>query len=63
MTVLWLKGCKIDFNDKSSVISNNKLPGNGGGIYDNDNVVLYSSVPVHLIQLHNMVVLFILLQI
>ena len=49
MTGLLLIGCRANFTDKSSIISNNKSPGNGGGIYVDDNVVLYSSVPVHFI--------------
>ena len=49
MTGLLLIGCQVNFNNISSIISNNKSPGNGGGIYANDNVVLSSSVPVYLI--------------
>ena len=48
MTGLWLKTCQVDFVHKSSIISNNKSPGNGGGIYVDDNAALYSSVPVYL---------------
>ena len=49
MTGLWLKGCQVNFTDISSIISNNKSPGNGGGIYAGDNAILSSSVPVYLI--------------
>ena len=49
MTGLWLKGCKVDFVHKSSIISNNKSPGSGGGIYADDNAILSSSIPVYLI--------------
>ena len=48
MTGLGVKGCILHFIDKSIIISNNKLPGNGGGIYVDDNAALYSSVPVYL---------------
>ena len=49
MTGLWLKGCQLNFMNKPSIISNNKSPGNGGGIYVDDNAVLSSLVPVYLI--------------
>ena len=49
MTGLWLRKCQVNFIDKSSIISNNKSPGNGGGIYADDNAILSSSVPVYLI--------------
>ena len=49
MTGILLIGCQVFFIDISSIISNNKSPGNGGGIYADDNVVFYSSVPVHFI--------------
>ena len=49
MTGLLLIGCQVSFTAESSIISNNKSPGNGGGIYANDNVVLTSSVPVYFI--------------
>ena len=49
MTGLLIQGCVITFTDKSSVIANNKSPGNGGGIYADDNTVLSSSVIVYFI--------------
>ena len=49
MTGLLIIGCQVNFINISSIISNNKSPGNGGGIYANDNVALSSSVPVHFI--------------
>ena len=49
MTGLGVKGCTLHFIDKSIIISNNKSPGNGGGIYVDDNAALFSSVPVYLI--------------
>ena len=49
MTGLLLIGCRVNFIDISSIISNNKSPGNGGGIYADDNAILSSSVPVHFI--------------
>ena len=49
MTGFLIQGCVITFTDKSSVIANNKSPGNGGGIYADDNTVLSSSVIVYII--------------
>ena len=49
MSGLWIKGCLVFFKDKSSVIAENKSPGNGGGIYADDNTCLSSSVGVHFI--------------
>ena len=49
MTGLLLIGCQVNFINISSIISNNKSPGNGGGIYADDNAILSSSVPVHFI--------------
>ena len=49
MTGLLLKGCPVIFADKSSVISNNKSPGNGVGMHVDDRTILHSSVPVYFI--------------
>ena len=49
MTGLFIQGCMITFTNKSSVIAHNKSPGNGGGIYADDNIVLSSSIIVYFI--------------
>ena len=49
MTGLWVEGCQVYITVKSSIIANNKSPGNGGGIYAKSNSVFYSGVPVYLI--------------
>ena len=47
MTGVFLKACLVVFYNNSSIISNNKSPGNGGGMYVDD-TLLWSTVPVHL---------------
>ena len=49
MTGVGLKGCLVYFYNNSSIISNNKSPGNGGGIHADDNTLLWSTVTVYLI--------------
>ena len=50
MTGLWIEGCQVYFADKSSIIANNKSPGNGGGMYAKSNSILSTFyVTVHFI--------------